>query len=361
MIISTATGVVAMADVTGTGTATPAMPVSTGTWTSTLAPAATMTGTSSQTPTDTRTPPPTETAEPTATDTPTSTETPTDTATPRPSSTPSGPVDLREIGQPPVPHLWLARPVSEDVRDRADRFYPYGATGEDLYPVHHGIEFINPTGTQLYAVAPARVEVAGTDDDGSYSYRNYFYGQLVVLRLEQKHDERPVFVLYGHLSRVLVQEGQLVDPGEPIGEIGATGVALGPHLHMEVRVGENSYWTTRNPELWLKPLPGFGTIAGRVVGPDGKLLPEALVAISRAEAANTPWRQAWTYTTRDIEIDGARRVDGVNPDDGWLENWVLGDVPAGDYVVGVRVNGEAYTEHVTVLDGEVSYVVLAVE
>ena len=270
-------------------------------------------------------------------------------------------MDLKVIGEIPAPHLWLARPVSEEARDRVDRFYPYGATGEDLYPVHHGVEFINPTGTQLFAVAPARVEVAGTDDEGIYSYRNDFYGQLVVLRLEQKHRDLPVFVLYGHLSEVYVQEGQLVDPGEPIGEIGATGVALGPHLHMEVRVGENSYWATRNPELWLKPLPGFGTMVGRVVTPDGKLLPEALVAISRAEAAGTAWRQAWTYTTRDIEIDGARRVDSPNSDAGWTENWVLGDVPAGEYVVGVRVNGEAYTEHVTVRDGEISYVVLVME
>jgi murein DD-endopeptidase MepM/ murein hydrolase activator NlpD len=330
----------------------------------------------SQTPEPTSTPSETLTPEPTATsvpsDTPTLTPTPSDTPTPTdtplptvtipPTATPTLPIDrLKIVGETPEPHLWLDRPVSVEVRDRVDRWYPYGATGEDMYPVHHGVEFVNPTGTELYAVAPAKVEVAGSDNEGIYSYKNYFYGSLVVLKLEQRWENQPVYVLYGHLDEVLVEPGQLVDPGDLIGRIGATGVALGPHLHMEIRVGENSYWTTRNPELWLKPLPGYGTIAGRVVTQEGNLLPEALVAISKASAADQAYRQIWSYSTRDITIDEVRRLDSVNSDDAWPETWAIGDLPADTYVVGVRVNGKAYTEQVTVRDGELSYVVLVVE
>ena len=336
--------------------ATP-QPSATSTLTATLTPEETSTPTATLTPEET----PTPTATATITVTDTATPTATGTATPRPTATPTRPMALLTVGETPEPHLWLARPVREDAHNRVERYYPYGATGQDQYPLHHGVEFINPTGTQAVAVGHARVEVAGHDDEISYSYRTRFYGQLVILRLEQRYNDQPVFALYGHLSKVYVQEGQLVDPGEPLGEIGMSGVALGPHLHFEVRVGENSYWDTRNPELWLDPLPGQGVIAGRVVGQDGQLLPEVAVAISRAEAAGSAWRQAWTYTTRDIRVNGSRGIDHVNPDDGWTENGVMGDVPAGTYVVGVRVNGQAYTQQVTVRDGEISYVVLVTE
>jgi hypothetical protein len=98
-----------------------------------------------------------------------------------------------------------------------------------------------------------------------------------------------------------------------------------------------------------------------VVTAEGDLLPEALIAISKAAAPDQAYRQTWTYSTRDITIDDVRRLDSVNSDDAWPETWAIGDLPAGTYVVGVKVNGEAYTEQVTVRDGEISYVVLVVE
>jgi murein DD-endopeptidase MepM/ murein hydrolase activator NlpD len=42
--------------------------------------------------------------------------------------------------------------------------------------------------------------------------------------------------LYGHLSRVLVREGQRVRRGEIIARSGNTGLSNGPHLHYEVRM-----------------------------------------------------------------------------------------------------------------------------
>lgn len=326
--------------------------------TATASPEPTLTHTVILTPTETASPTPSATA--TATDTVIPTATPSQTALP--TMTPTVASDLTIVGATPAPHLWLARPVDEEAWNKADRFYPYGATGEDLYAVHHGVEFINGTGTVIYAVAPGVIAVAGDDAvEGNYAYRADFYGQVIVLELDQTYQDQPVYALYGHLSEMYVEPGQRVDVGEPLGEIGMTGVALGPHLHFEVRVGENSYWATRNPELWLKPLPGNGLIVGRVVNGEGKLLPEALVAVSHNETPDAAYRQAWTYTTRDIKIDDVRRLDGVNPDDGWIENWVLGDVPAGDYLVAVRVNGEVYKQVVTVSDGQASYVVLVVD
>ena len=41
---------------------------------------------------------------------------------------------------------------------------------------------------------------------------------------------------YGHLSEILVTEGQEVEAGAPLGRLGSTGRSTGPHLHYEVRV-----------------------------------------------------------------------------------------------------------------------------
>jgi len=37
--------------------------------------------------------------------------------------------------------------------------------------------------------------------------------------------------LYLHLSRIDVQEGQAVQPGQVLGAVGNTGASIGPHLH----------------------------------------------------------------------------------------------------------------------------------
>lgn len=50
---------------------------------------------------------------------------------------------------------------------------------------------------------------------------------------------------YGHMSSILVSEGQKVDVGAVLGRIGSTGRSTGPHLHYEVRVNDNAVDPTR--------------------------------------------------------------------------------------------------------------------
>ena len=45
-----------------------------------------------------------------------------------------------------------------------------------------------------------------------------------------------VFSMYYHLDQLSVSAGQLVEAGQALGTVGATGLATGAHLHWEVRV-----------------------------------------------------------------------------------------------------------------------------
>lgn len=56
-----------------------------------------------------------------------------------------------------------------------------------------------------------------------------------------------IFTTYMHLSKILISEGELVAPGQKIGEIGNTGRSAGPHLHFQVDVNGVHV----NPETWL--------------------------------------------------------------------------------------------------------------
>ena len=230
---------------------------------------------------------------------------------------------------------------------QVSRFYPYGTTASGRYFLHHGVDIENPSGTPVLAVASGTVVVAGTDQAKVYSLRPDFYGQLVVVQLDREFREQPVFVLYGHLSRVAARVGQQVTTGDVLGEVGMTGVAIGPHLHFEVRVEANTYANTRNPELWLKPLPGHGTIAGQLLNAQENPIPEAIINFHRADEPDRRWRETWTYAS-----------EGVNPDEDWGENFVMGHVPAGSYVLKTSVGGRLYIQEVTVEAGKTSLVII---
>lgn len=87
--------------------------------------------------------------------------------------------------------------------------------------LHPGIDFRGTIGE------PARATGAGTVVSAGPSGG---YGNMV----EIDHGDG-ITTRYGHLSAILVHEGQHVETGEIIGKVGNTGRSTGPHLHYEVR------------------------------------------------------------------------------------------------------------------------------
>ena len=68
---------------------------------------------------------------------------------------------------------------------------------------------------------------------------------------------------YGHCSKLYVNEGDIIQQGQEIAEVGATGNATGPHLHFEIRKnGERvdglNYVSEENP----RPKDNKGYVGG---------------------------------------------------------------------------------------------------
>lgn len=222
-------------------------------------------------------------------------------------------------------HYWLKRPVAEDGVVWTDKVYPYGSTrGGQLRP-HHGVEFNVPYNTEILAAASGTVVVAGPDNEIVYGEHLNFYGNLVVIEHDSLYNGQRLFTLYGHLAQPLVAVGQKVVAEQVIGISGATGVADGPHMHFEVRLGQNNYQSTYNPLLWLWPFPDRGTVVGRIVYPDGSLAYEVPVRVERIDADSR-------YAATTSYAQGEMNADPV-----WNENFAIDDVAAGYYQVIVSL------------------------
>ena len=249
----------------------------------------------------------------------------------------------------PADHYQLWRPIANGLVDYADRTYAYGSTSGGSYRPHTGEEFRNDPGTPVLAVGNATVQYAGTDENVVYGPQPGFYGNLIVLQMTDfTHNGQPVFALYGHLSEIDVQVGQTVVARDAIGLVGSSGVAMGPHLHFEVRIGDPlSYFTaTRNPDLWIKPYPGYGTLAGRVVSSSGVYLREVALTVHGVDMT----RYTWSYA-------GDENI----PDEQWKENFTLGDLPEGWYTVTTRSSGHGFSADVYIENGRTTWLEIVLD
>src|SRR6266498_3179940 len=129
-------------------------------------------------------------------------------------------------------HLVFQRPIKPPGNTSVDVTYRYASTANGTRDPHHGVEFLNKFGTPVYAARDGVVFFAGPDSKPMFSPWPDYYGNLIVI---QHADD--LYTLYAHLSKILVQAGQSVKVGDEIGEVGQTGVAIGSHLHFEVRRG----------------------------------------------------------------------------------------------------------------------------
>ena len=97
------------------------------------------------------------------------------------------------------------------------RSNPFGGGGGES---HKGLDISAPYGRPVKCTAEGKVVFAG--------YRGH-YGNLVIISHGEEYQ-----TYYGHLSEILVKEGQEVKVSTFIGKVGSTGRSTGPHLHYEI-------------------------------------------------------------------------------------------------------------------------------
>jgi len=99
---------------------------------------------------------------------------------------------------------------------------------------HNGLDFSAAQGEPIRATADGRVKTVGRGPD---------YGKFVVIDHGDRLETR-----YAHASKILVNEGDLVQREDIIALVGNTGRSTGPHLHYEIRYKNRSL----DPRQYLK-------------------------------------------------------------------------------------------------------------
>ena len=98
--------------------------------------------------------------------------------------------------------------------------------GERIHPItgelknHNGMDIAANSGTAVYAA-----------DGGKVVLAEWYGGYGNCIMIEHGNGYK---TLYGHLSYIGVKNGQYVNQGDTIGQVGSTGNSTGPHLHFEV-------------------------------------------------------------------------------------------------------------------------------
>ena len=158
------------------------------------------------------------------------------------TSTGGDEVLAREYGEPalypqknteePAPPVGEAEEVPPAAEQPVFRYPAVGEItsyfGERTHPiggnesVHYGVDIAGNHGDCIISSLPGTVADTGYDPNlGNY--------------VKVRHSDN-LETVYGHMSEILVRKDEVVDGNTRIGSIGATGMATGPHVHLEVRV-----------------------------------------------------------------------------------------------------------------------------
>ena len=237
------------------------------------------------------------------------------------------------------------RPIHPPGSDIIDPTYPYASTQKGKRDAHHGVEFQNAFGTEVHAAGDGEVVFADSDAAVKLSPWNNFYGNVVIIR-----HPNALFTLYAHLSFIAVVPGQEVGAGDVIGNVGQSGGATGPHLHFEVRQGNDytEYFSTQNPELWLRPQPGMGAISITLKSDEQRNYERPLVITRLAEDGSTVlFTHYLTTYARDFEHNA--------------EDAVLNNLPPGTYKIAFNDTSGLRERIVRVQAGKLTEVVFEVK
>jgi len=242
----------------------------------------------------------------------------------------------------PFDHFFFKRPIAANEVNWPLADYRYGGILPGSTSIHTGVDIDAPLHTPILAAGAGTVLSAGYGLYGGANDPKDPYGLAVTIRHDFGYQGRLLYTIYAHMDRVDARVGQHVEAGDQLGIVGLTGNTSGPHVHFEVRIESNSFFSTRNPELWLAPPQGWGVLIGRMYNTNRSLLTGQEVLItSKADG------HKWTA----LSYENAT----INSDDYYQENLVLSDLPAGTYEISIDYLDHKYLANVTIHPGGVTY------
>ena len=243
----------------------------------------------------------------------------------------------------PYDHFYFTRPISVDQINWPILDYRYGGIFFKPSAVHTGIDIPAKLGTSVLASGPGEVVWSGWGlYSGDPSNQDDPYGLAVVILHDFGYQDLPIYTVYAHLEQVDVVPGQWLQTGDLLGKVGETGFTTGPHLHFEVRLGENTYFNTSNPELWLVQPQGWGVLAARITDSYDNPIPDLDVTLS-AKDSDLEWALQ-TYPSL-----------GVLGDEYYQENLVMSDLPAGDYTISFKYLQITQEKIIRIFPGEITF------
>lgn len=217
---------------------------------------------------------------------------------------------------------------------------------------HRGVDFYASRYDAVYPVAAGTVVDRyaslpnGTEQAGLGNYVVIQHGAR--LWDEPTREWRYVYSIYAHLAyaSVPVAIGSGVTTSTRIGQVDDTGRSDGDHLHLQINthllancnLACLDYSTTsRNPELWLKPLSAKGIVTGRYADSSGNPIPNVFIWFSRSDGASAKDDSIFQHTQNYSHAS-------LNRDSFLLETWATTDVKPGTYTLIAR---DAYGTELT--------------
>jgi len=115
------------------------------------------------------------------------------------------------------------------------RIHPIGGNTR----LHNGLDLPQPIGTPVYATATGKVKWVMWESNG--------LGLAVCVKHPTGYE-----TVYGHLSTYAVRQGDNIQQGMLIGQVGNTGRTTGPHLHYSILYRGKPVDSERYCFLWMR-------------------------------------------------------------------------------------------------------------
>ncbi|MCD6384945.1 N-acetylmuramoyl-L-alanine amidase [Candidatus Sumerlaeota bacterium] len=272
--------------------------------------------------------------------------TPVPTPAPLTALTPTPVTPLRPIkeivSKPTAP---FAPPFLNPVDGYIDQTWLYGEKWGN-WPLKYGISFNVDPGTTVKAIADG--EVLEADDSGNPGLLSP-YPNYVLIKHNDKINNKEVYSLYAQLASITVKKGDKVQAGDKIGTTGepfASSNNRSTEFEFEIRIGGPTQEYVQNPELFIKHIgEPTGCIIGRIVDANNNPIPGLRITGVTKPLYCAPYSFSMTYG------------EGVNSTERWNENFAICDVYPGEYVL----NAQSATKKVVVEPNMVTVVIWTIE